>query len=270
MEMSDKAKTMKAKKHEDEEKGQQDVTGPDLKALMKHQFSGEVGKHEEDKAHAKRMEEFIEEKMGTKKQEIPGNEVKELSEEDKLFLVPDDLNPKRNDQDEGFDRREGFSGEAAPLFMNTGIAEVSLPVEFRLRNIEETDKARAGLNPGKGHGRGRGFNGRRPGGMGMPAGEDRIYLRTSHGRQHRHGSGSSEYHSSVPSSAAADYNNHKREWAEMMDRQRRAEPNQSATNNGTHGGGTSYGQRNREPIGRSAASDDLVYERFKKRERNRR
>lgn len=43
--------------------------------------------------------------------------------------------------------------------------------------------------------------------MGMPAGEDRIYLRTSHGRQHRHGSGSSEYHSSVPSSAAADYNN---------------------------------------------------------------
>lgn len=35
---------------------------------------------------------------------------------------------------------QGFSGEAAPLFMNTGIAEVSLPVEFRLRNIEETDK----------------------------------------------------------------------------------------------------------------------------------
>ena len=38
--------------------------------------------------------------------------MKELSEEDKLFLVPDDLNPKRNDQDEGFDRREvsGLNG----------------------------------------------------------------------------------------------------------------------------------------------------------------
>ena len=37
------------------------------------------------------------------------------------------------------------SGNAAPMFMGTGIAEVALPVEFKLRNIQKTEEAKLQL-----------------------------------------------------------------------------------------------------------------------------
>lgn len=37
---------------------------------------------------------------------------------------------------------ESGVGEGAPIAYSTGIAEVSLPIDVRLRNIEETERAR--------------------------------------------------------------------------------------------------------------------------------
>lgn len=42
-------------------------------------------------------------------------------------------------------------GEGAPIAFNTGIAEVALPIEVKLRNIEETEKARKMMESSKGN-----------------------------------------------------------------------------------------------------------------------
>ena len=36
-----------------------------------------------------------------------------------------------------------FFSNAAPLFMNTGLAEIALPIDFRLKNIQRTEEARS-------------------------------------------------------------------------------------------------------------------------------
>lgn len=131
----------KERKLQEEATGQQQETaGSDLKALMTNQFTEQVGlMHADDQVHEKRMQEFINEKMGVIQGGTRDDDPLELfgkKGEDQLYLIADthNVDVKRDD---------GTTGNAAPLFMNTGLAEVALPVDFRLRNIERTADATA-------------------------------------------------------------------------------------------------------------------------------
>lgn len=242
--ISEEGLRKREKKREEEEKGLQDeAAGPDLKALMTSQFTGQVGQGQDGgKAHEQRMEDFIEEqvneKMGIKKDKdtTATEDPRTMTEEDKLYLIPDEFKSKPRDlgDDGSFNKREGFSGEAAPLFMNTGIAEVSLPLDFRLRNIEKTDEARKLLIGSNGR-----FKDRAAGNHKPAVGKGSI---------------------------TANYNQHQRDWAEMMDKKRRA--NEAGATTGLNDGQNDRRPRNFHRVtGRSSATDDAVYERYKKRSR---
>jgi len=51
---------------------------------------------------------------------------------------------------------EGGVGEGAPIAWNTGIAEVALPIQYKLKNIEQTEKARKVFEVEQQHRRGMG------------------------------------------------------------------------------------------------------------------
>lgn len=48
-------------------------------------------------------------------------------------------------QSRGYGGEEAAVGEGAPIAYSTGIAEVALPIEFKLRNIEATEAAQRAL-----------------------------------------------------------------------------------------------------------------------------
>jgi hypothetical protein len=76
----------------------------------------------DDRVHEKRMEEYVNQKMGTVADaaEEPPTPRSRIAE---LYQIPEllDVQTTRTDNE------EGTTGNAAPLLMNTGIAEVSLP-----------------------------------------------------------------------------------------------------------------------------------------------
>jgi hypothetical protein len=114
----------------------------DVKALMTNQFTQHVDNARDDDAvHEIRMQAFIEEQMGIAKE--PDSRMKEstafVSDEGNLYAIPEVL------KGVGESHAEGLSGNAAPMFMGTGIAEVALPMEFRVKNIQQTKEAKAQL-----------------------------------------------------------------------------------------------------------------------------
>ena len=137
---SEEAVRAKKLKLEEEERGlQEDST--DVKALITNQFTQQTGNSgSDDKAHESRMQAFIDSQMGVTKDEseLKAEKTKTISEEDDLYALPDVLKSEDGNA-------EGLSGNAAPMFMGTGIAEVALPMEFRLKNIRQTEEARQQL-----------------------------------------------------------------------------------------------------------------------------
>jgi len=79
------------------------------------------------------MEKFIEERLNTKNQKAEEDQSKPVKQEDDdLYVTPEHLRlvrPKDEDQSQ----------------MLTGIVEVELPIEFKLKNIEETESAKRQL-----------------------------------------------------------------------------------------------------------------------------
>lgn len=278
MNASEKAIQEKQRKLEEDLRGiQEQAAGPDLKALMTSQFTEQtLASQADDKVHEKRMEAFIDEKMGVVQEEEV--KVKVLSEEDKLYVVKDAGSAV-------IDQSEGSTGNAAPLFMNTGLAEVSLPIDFRLKNIKRTEEAQAVLQ----------------------AKRDGIYRRregTSRGGGVRADSGPSSSGRYGGTAALAggsfnsNFNTHRREWAVMMkakDREGGGTEGKGGHNSselfdgtcntcgksghrsrdcpsGSRGGGQHINSRSHQsggqPIGRSAmSSDDRCFEQYKKRAR---
>lgn len=130
------------------------------------------------------------------------------SAEDELYKIPEHLKVKQSALDEGSSA------------WTTGIAEVALPIDFKLKNIEETEAAKKALQQ-RGHQIGR----QRP-----PT-------------------------STLPASFSADYHQRGRDFAQKL--RKDLPPDNRA-------------QRSGPPIGderrRQTATDDLVLERFRKRE----
>mmetsp|Transcript_63583 Transcript_63583/g.124826 ORF Transcript_63583/g.124826 Transcript_63583/m.124826 type:complete len:361 (-) Transcript_63583:182-1264(-) len=206
MNASERAVKEKERAVEEEALGQQQQdSGPNLKALMSNQFTEQVGLMQaDDKVHEKRMEDFIDEQMGVVKDQDPACEKPSVSraktEEDQLYVIKDVA--KIEDV-----ANEGITGNAAPLFMNTGLAEVALPVDFRLRNIERTADAKAAIQ----------------------AKRDVVFQRRDH-REGKHNDASRSVDIDIAATSGryggssalgggsfnSNFNTHRREWAVMM------------------------------------------------------
>lgn len=146
-----------------------------------------------------------------------GNDLKRA--DDELYVVPEHLKVKRRNSEESSTQ------------WTTGIAEVQLPVEYKLRNIEETEAAKKLLQ------------------------DKRLMGRTK-----------TEFN--IPSSYSADYFQRGRDYAEKL---RREHPelykDKGAQDNG---GGSRLPDASTEVAGRrQAATDEFMLDRFRKRERHR-
>lgn len=167
------------------------------------------------------MLKYVEQELAKKRGKQIGKNTEETKPpEDDLYVVPDHLKVRRRNSEESSTQ------------WTTGIAEVQLPIEYKLRNIEETEAAKKQLQDK------RPFVGR-----GRPQ-------------------------SSIPSSYSADYFQRGREYAEKL---RRDHPelykDKDAQNSGSISGEIApegnVGNR------RQAATDEIMLERFRKRERSR-
>ncbi|MQL82624.1 hypothetical protein Taro_015092 [Colocasia esculenta] len=140
--------------------------------------------------------------------------------EDELYAVPEHLKVKRRNPEESSTQ------------WTTGIAEVQLPIEYKLRNIEETEAAKKLLQ------------------------EKRL-------------AGKTKSELNIPSSYSADYFHHGRDYAEKL---RREHP-ELYKERGGHGDkvGSKSGSTSAAAVvgRRQAATDEIMLERFRKRERHR-
>ncbi|EEF42980.1 protein COP1 SUPPRESSOR 2 [Ricinus communis] len=144
------------------------------------------------------------------------NELKRA--EDELYTIPEHLKVKRRNSEESSTQ------------WTTGIAEVQLPIEYKLKNIEETEAAKKLLQ------------------------EKRLMGRAK-----------SEF--SIPSSYSADYFQRGRDYAEKL---RREHPElYKDRNSQDESAGSKPADNNTDATRREAATDEFMLERFRKRERHR-
>ncbi|WCJ41978.1 hypothetical protein M5689_022812 [Euphorbia peplus] len=144
------------------------------------------------------------------------NELK--SAEDELYIIPEHLKVKRRNSEESSTQ------------WTTGIAEVQLPIEFKLKNIEETEAAKKLLQ------------------------EKRLM-------------GRAKSELSIPASYSADYFQRGRDYAEKL---RREHPElYKERGSQEEGAGSKPPENNNDATRREAATDQFMLERFRKRERHR-
>lgn len=139
--------------------------------------------------------------------------------DDELYVIPEHLKVKKRNSEESSTQ------------WTTGIAEVQLPIEYKLRNIEETEAAKKLLQ------------------------EKRLMGRT-------------KTDSSIPSSYSADYFHRGRDYAEKL---RREHPQLYKDGDTQDNGGESKQSDASANVGgrRQAATDEFMLDRFRKRERHR-
>lgn len=141
--------------------------------------------------------------------------------EDELYIIPEHLKVKKRNSEESSTQ------------WTTGIAEIQLPIEYKLKNIEETEAAKKLLQ------------------------EKRFMGRTKND-------------SSIPSSYSADYFQRGRDYAEKL---RQEHPDLYKGNNNNNNNvveNDAAATRGVDAAGRrQAATDEFTLERFRKRERHR-
>ncbi|KAJ0612137.1 putative telomere length and silencing protein [Helianthus annuus] len=208
------------------DKGDGDGEKDDL--VLQDTFAQETAVMDEDPHMLKYIEQELAKKKG-KNIDVTDqveNDIKHA--EDELYKIPEHLKVKRRNSEESSTQ------------WTTGIAEIQLPIEFKLKNIEETEAAKKLLQ------------------------EKRLM-------------GRAKTESTIPSSYSADYFQRGKDYAEKL---RRDHPelykNKGANNNGESkasdpaavdggdGGGGGGGGG-----GRQAATDQIMLDRFRKRERHR-
>ncbi|KAK1413534.1 hypothetical protein QVD17_35309 [Tagetes erecta] len=213
------------------DKGEGDGEKDDL--VLQDTFAQETAVLDEDPHMLKYIEQELAKKKG-KNIDVTNqveNDIKHA--EDELYKIPEHLKVKRRNSEESSTQ------------WTTGIAEIQLPIEFKLKNIEETEAAKKLLQ------------------------EKRLMGRT-------------KTESTIPSSYSADYFQRGKDYAEKL---RRDHPelykNKGANNNGESrasdsaavdgggGDGGSGGAGGGGGGGRQAATDQIMLERFRKRERHR-
>ena len=101
-------------------------------------------------AHEKIMEQYIKEKMGVNDESSSSNSDTGKpvpTADDELYRLPDDI--RRAGQIPNAapvgEPKQGVDDESAMVSMSISIAEVALPIGFKLQNIEETEHARQKL-----------------------------------------------------------------------------------------------------------------------------
>ncbi|KAE8648310.1 protein COP1 SUPPRESSOR 2 [Cucumis sativus] len=187
--------------------------------VLQDTFAQETAVMVEDPNMLKYIEQELAKKRGRTVETVEGAENDLKQAEDELYKIPEHLKVKRRNSNESSTQ------------WTTGIAEVQLPIEFKLKNIEETEAAKKLLQ------------------------EKRFVGRST-----------SEF--SIPSSYSADYFHRGRDYAEKL---RREHPelykDRSLQDDGS---GSKPAETGTEAAGqRQAATDEFMLERFRKRERHR-
>jgi len=94
-------------------------------------------------AHENIMNTFISERLGdligTSKTEI---ETVTITEEDKLYRIPEEIKALEGKSE---NKADNYGKDEVIGVGSSGLAEVALPIEFKLKNIEETEKAKKRL-----------------------------------------------------------------------------------------------------------------------------
>lgn len=182
-------------------------------------FAEETEEADEDPNMVKFIEDQLAKKKGMKIDASDEVENELQRAEDELYKIPDHLKVKRRNSEESSTQ------------WTTGIAEVQLPIEYKLRNIEETEAAKKNLQ------------------------EKRLVGQTK-----------SEF--SIPSSYSADYFQRGKDYAEKL---RREHPELYKDRSSQDNGGVpKQNDTSTDAAGqRQAATDEFMLERFRKRERHR-
>lgn len=189
--------------------------------VLQDTFAQETAVTVEDPNMLKYIEQELAKKRG-RELGIVAEDVK-AEEVNDLYITPEHLKVRRR------------NAEESSTQWTTGIAEVQLPIEYKLKNIEETEAAKKQLQ------------------------DKRPFV----------GRGRSQ--SSIPSSYSADYFQRGREYAEKL----RSDHPETFKNKGGGEGGAGRGAIDTSSetldVGnrRQAATDEIMLERFRKRERSR-
>ncbi|KAL5209201.1 hypothetical protein ABZP36_004824 [Zizania latifolia] len=185
--------------------------------VLQDTFAQETAVTIEDPNMLRYVENELLKKMGKK---IDEKDTEEKDHVDELYTMPDHLKVRKKNLEESSTQ------------WTTGIAEVQLPIEYKLRNIEETEVAKKMLQ------------------------EKRL-------------AGKAKSDANIPSSYNADYFHRGRDYTENL---RREHPelykDQDSQANGI--GSKLIGGNNPDGAGagrREAATDELLLERFRKREK---
>lgn len=168
------------------------------------------------------MLKYVEQELAKKRGRDLGIKIEESKPaEDDLYVIPEHLKVRRRNSEESSTQ------------WTTGIAEVQLPIEFKLKNIEETEAAKKQLQ------------------------DKRPFV------------GRGRVQSSIPASYSADYFQRGREYAEKLrvDHPELYRDRDVQDSGRVQGGNAAEGGNmgNR----RQAATDEIMLERFRKRERSR-
>ncbi|KAK9281596.1 hypothetical protein L1049_004499 [Liquidambar formosana] len=196
-----------------------DVDGEKEELVLQDTFAQETAVMVEDPNMLNYVEQELAKKRG-RNIDVTNQVENDLKRaEDELYKIPEHLKVKRRNSEESSTQ------------WTTGIAEVQLPIEYKLKNIEETEAAKRLLQ------------------------DKRLMGRTK-----------TEF--SIPSSYSADYFQRGKDYAEKL---RREHPelykDRGAQDNGA---GSRSTDTSTDAAGRrEAATDQFMLERFRKRERHR-
>ncbi|XP_047324880.1 protein COP1 SUPPRESSOR 2 [Impatiens glandulifera] len=193
--------------------------------VLQDTFAQETAVLEEDPNMLRYVEQELAKKRGKNIDDENKTENDIKHAEDELYKIPDHLKVKKRNSEESSTQ------------WTTGIAEIQLPIEFKLRNIEETEAAKKLLQ------------------------EKRLV-------------GRPKSESNMPSSYSADYFQRGRDYAEKL---RREHPElykdrSTSTTTTTDDNKTTESDAPAKDGGvqrRAAATDEFMLDKFRKRERHR-
>ncbi|KAE9611887.1 putative hepatocellular carcinoma-associated antigen 59 [Lupinus albus] len=199
-----------------------DIDGGDKDDLvLQDTFAQETAVLVEDPNMVRYVENELAKKTGKKLDAADQVENELKRAEDELYKIPEHLKVKRRNSEESSTQ------------WTTGIAEIQLPIEYKLKNIEETEAAKKFLQ------------------------EKRLMSKTK-----------SEF--SIPSSYSADYFQRGRDYAEKLRREHPELYKDRSVQDDASGSKQNDSSTDAAGAGqRQAATDQLMLERFRKRERHR-
>ncbi|XP_006365449.1 uncharacterized protein C9orf78 [Solanum tuberosum] len=199
------------------DKGEGDGENDEL--VLQDTFAQETAVMEEDPNMLRYVEQELAKKRG-KNVDVADqveNEVKRA--EDELYKIPEHLKVKRRNSEESSTQ------------WTTGIAEIQLPIEYKLKNIEETEAAKKLLQ------------------------EKRLM-------------GRARTESSIPSSYSADYFQRGKDYAEKL-RKEHPDLYKEKSKDTENSEPKPHDSTSDGAVKRQAATDQFMLERFRKRDRHR-